>query len=251
MVTVTSPAGQFSVSSTSPRPSSGHAVDRSLPVDVRLPFLPSFGYLFRYATSPAMLLLSLTVVSHSGRLPRSWSRLFRCATSPAMSLVSLTVVSQPSSSPDSAAAPWRVALPSGMGPGDDGLNFWVFMVAFHRWIGPGGAEFDCWVYAGEAFVCWVYAGVPAVVLPVVLRRSLYVIYSTCLPSYNVVRPGASCHCECSVHAERACFLAFRRALPGLLGALPTQLAMRVSLPRSARCVAAWHAPTFFQMCKVS
>jgi hypothetical protein len=31
--------------------------------------------------------------------------------------------------------------------------------------------------------------------PVVLRRSLYVIYSMCLSPYNVVRRGTSCHCE--------------------------------------------------------
>jgi hypothetical protein len=37
--------------------------------------------------------LSLTQFYHSGRLPRSRLRLLRCATSPAMSLLSLTVVS--------------------------------------------------------------------------------------------------------------------------------------------------------------
>jgi hypothetical protein len=67
--------------STSPRPSSGRAVDRSPTVDVRLPHLP------------AVASVSLTLFYHSGRLPRSELRLFRCATSPATSLLSLTVIS--------------------------------------------------------------------------------------------------------------------------------------------------------------
>jgi hypothetical protein len=127
-----------------------------------------------------------------------------------------------------------------MGPGADEVDFWVFLVAFRRWIGPGGDEFDCWVCAGEEFVCCVYAGVPAVVLPVVLRRSLYVIYSTCLPPYNVVRPGASCHCERWLHAVRVCFLAFRRGLLGFAwcashAACDAHLAP--TLPALRRCVA--------------
>jgi hypothetical protein len=92
------------------------------------------------------------------------------------------------------------------------------LVSFNRWIGPCGDAFDCWVFAADAFDCWVHAGVPAVVLVVVLRRSLYVIYSTCLPPYDVVSAGASCHCERCLHAVRACFLAFRRGRLGLLDA---------------------------------
>jgi hypothetical protein len=47
------------------------------------------------------------------------------------------------------------------------------------------------------------------------RRSLCVIYSTCLPPYNVVRPGASCHCDrCFCHSPytvpAACISAFIR-----------------------------------------
>jgi hypothetical protein len=48
---------------------------------------------------------------------------------------------------------------------------------------------------GDEADFWVFAGVPAGVPPVVLRRSLYVIYSMCLSPYNVVRRGTSCHCE--------------------------------------------------------
>jgi hypothetical protein len=96
-------------------------------------------------------------------------------------------------------------------------------------MGPGGDGLDC----------WVFAGVQAGVLPVVLRRSLYVIYSTCLPPYNVVRPGASSHCErrprhlrlcvcCSfvlpafpsgVRGMRECVLDFQCGLRGVCGAL--------------------------------
>jgi hypothetical protein len=63
---------------------------------------------------------------------------------------------------------------------------WIsgFLRAFRR-VCRGGDEVDF----------WGFAGVPAGVPPVVLRGSLYVIYSTCLPPYNVVRPGASSHCE--------------------------------------------------------
>jgi hypothetical protein len=43
--------------------------------------------------SPAVTSVALTLFYHSGRLPRSRLRLFRCATSPAMSLLWLTVVS--------------------------------------------------------------------------------------------------------------------------------------------------------------
>jgi hypothetical protein len=55
---------------------------------MRHPLLP------RWATSPAVSLLSLTVLSQSGRLPRGRLRLFGCAASPAMSLLSLTVLSR-------------------------------------------------------------------------------------------------------------------------------------------------------------
>jgi hypothetical protein len=44
-------------------------------------------------TSPAEASVSLTMFYHSGHLPCSLLRPFRCATSPAMSLPSLTVVS--------------------------------------------------------------------------------------------------------------------------------------------------------------
>jgi hypothetical protein len=91
------------------------AVDCSLPVEVCCRHLSSRGlyladsvlsqqpassqlHLFRCSTSPAMSLLSLTVVSHSdglprSRLPRSRLRMFQCAISPAMSVLSLTVIS--------------------------------------------------------------------------------------------------------------------------------------------------------------
>jgi hypothetical protein len=104
-----------------------------------------------------MSLLLLTVVSHSRRHPRS------------------PPLRQRGSLYRQRWAPAMMRWISGF-----------FLVAFHRWMGQaGGDELDCWVFAG------VQAGVP----PVVLRRSLYVIYSTCLPPYNVVRPGASSHCE--------------------------------------------------------
>jgi hypothetical protein len=135
-----------------------------------------------------------------------------------------------------------------IGPGGDEVAFWVFLVAFHRWMGPGGDEVDFWVFAG------VQAGVP----PVVLRRSLYTIYSTCLPQYNVVRPGASSHCERRPYhlrrAVRACCLRFRvvcvvcvissvvcLVCVVLFPKLSTQRAMRISCPRSARCITAFHA----------
>jgi hypothetical protein len=78
---------------------------------------------------------------------------------------------------------------------------------------------------GDGLDRWVFAGVQAGVPPVVLRRSLYVIYSTCLPPYNVVRPGASSHCErrpchlqlCVCRPCCACVLpAFPSGLRGLL-----------------------------------
>jgi hypothetical protein len=89
-----------------------------------------------------------------------------------------------------------------MGPGGDEVDFWVFLVAFHRWMGPGGDEVDFWVFfwvafhrwiglGGDELGCWVFAGVQAGVPPIVLRRSLYVIYSTptsiqCRPSWSIV-----------------------------------------------------------------
>jgi hypothetical protein len=88
-----------------------------------------------------------------------------------------------------------VAFHRWIGPGGAQVDFWVFLVASHRWIGPGGAEVDFWVFlvafhrwmgpGGDWLNRWVFAGVQAGVPPVVLRRSLYVIYSTCLPTYNV------------------------------------------------------------------
>jgi hypothetical protein len=105
---------------------------------------------------------------------------------------------------------------------------------------------------------FLLAGVP----PGVLRRSLYVIYSTCLPPYNVVRPGASSHCEVGpaicgyAYAARAvhvCCLRFRVVCVVcvissvvcvvcvvLFPKLSTRRAMRISCPRSARCITAWH-----------
>jgi hypothetical protein len=86
--------------------------------------------------SPAVASVSLTMCYHSCRLPRSRVRLFRCATSPAMSLLSLTVVSHSRltryigcAARTVLAAPLRMmclALPSGMGPGGDEVDFWVF-----------------------------------------------------------------------------------------------------------------------------
>jgi hypothetical protein len=117
------------------------------------------------------------------------------------------------------------------------------LVAFHRWIGPGGDELDC----------WVFAGIPAGVLPVVLRRSLYIIDLT---PYNVVRPGASSHCERRPRAVGACYLRYRVVCVVCVvcvvrfPTLPTRRAMRTSCPRSARCITACYARTNVHMCKV-
>jgi hypothetical protein len=80
---------------------------------------------------------------------------------------------------------------------------WIsgFLQAFRR-VCHGGDEVDFWVFAA------VPAGVPRRCRGRFLGfcgrsggcaagcfgRSLYAIYSTCLPAYNVVRPGASSHC---------------------------------------------------------
>jgi hypothetical protein len=64
-----------------------------------------------------------------------------------------------------------------------------------RWISGFLRAFRRVCRDGDEADFWVFAGVPAGVPPVVLRRSLYVIYSMCLSPYNVVRRGASCHCE--------------------------------------------------------
>jgi hypothetical protein len=130
--------------------------------------------------------LSLTLFYHSDRLPRSRLLQFWCATSSARSLLSLTVVSNSRRHPRSP--PLRQGGSLYRRRWAPAMMRWIsgfFLVAFHRWMGPSGDELDCWVFAG------VQVGVP----PVVLRRSLYVIDSTCLPPYNVVRPGASSHCE--------------------------------------------------------
>jgi hypothetical protein len=114
-----------------------------------------------------------------------------------------------------------------------------------------------------------FAGVRAGVPPVVLMRSLYTIYSTCLPPYNVVRPGASSHCERRPRHLRlcACCLRFRVMCVVCVSAcwissvvcvvcvvrfptLPTRRAMRTLCPRSARCITACHARTNMYMCKV-
>jgi hypothetical protein len=137
---------------------------------------------------------------------------------------------------------------------------WIsgFLRAFRRVCRGGDDEVDF----------WGFAGVPAGVPPVVLRRSLYVIYSTCLPPYNVVRPGASSHCERSAAcAVRVCCLRFRVVCVVCVSAcwisnvvcvvcvvrfptLPTRRAMRTSCPRCARCITACHARTNMYMCKV-
>jgi hypothetical protein len=193
--------------------------------------------------------LSLTLFYHSDRLPRSRLLQFWCATSSAMSLLSLTVVSHSRRHPRSPPLRQRGSLyRRGWAPA---MMRWIsgfFLVAFHRWMGPGGDELDYWVFAG------VQAGVP----PFVLRWSLYVIYSTCLPPYNVVRPGASCHCvfcPCcgcvrpayrrDLHGMRECVLDFQRGLRGVCGALshapyaacdahlvPTLRALHYRVPRS-------------------
>jgi hypothetical protein len=84
-----------------------------------------------------------------------------------------------------------------------------------RWISGFLRAFRRVCRDGDEADFWGFAGVPAGVPPVVLRRSLYVIYSTCLPPYNVVRPGASCHCDrCFCHSPyavpAACISAFIR-----------------------------------------
>jgi hypothetical protein len=107
-----------------------------------------------------------------------------------------------------------------------------------------------------------FAGVRAGVPPVVLRWSLYTIYSTCLPPYNVVRPGASSHCErrprhlrlcvcrlcCAcmlpafpsdVRGMRECVLDFQRGLRGVCGALSHDC---TRVPRGMRCASRAHAP---------
>jgi hypothetical protein len=60
--------------------------------------------------------------------------------------------------------------------------------------------------------------------PVVLRRSLYTISSTCLPPYYVVCPGASCHCvrrpRHLLHSPPFEIPPRRRAQPAHLGACP-------------------------------
>jgi hypothetical protein len=106
-----------------------------------------------------------------------------------------------------------IALPLVMGLGGDSVDFWVFLVAFHRCIGLGGYEVDF----------WVFAGIQVCLPPVVLRRSLYVIYSTCLRPHNVIHPGASCHCECR-HPHLT--LGTARAVRGFSGA-------RFHTPRTA------------------
>jgi hypothetical protein len=96
--------------------------------------------LFRCATCPAISLLSLTVVSHSHRRPRiplpCHMRLCRRGRCICLSWGSFWFEGRGG----------LVAFHRWMGPGGAQVDFWVFLVASHRWIGPGGAEVDFWVF---------------------------------------------------------------------------------------------------------
>jgi hypothetical protein len=86
-------------------------------------------------TSPAVASVSLTQFYHSGRLPRSRLRLFRCATSPAMCLLSLTVVSHSRRAILGCAAVGAEFAVPGVASGSGVLGVWLMVV----WVCVG-----CW-----------------------------------------------------------------------------------------------------------
>jgi hypothetical protein len=93
--------------------------------------------------SPAVASVSLTLFYHSGRLPRSRLRLFRCATSPAMSLLSLTVVSH-SLTFDCAAVGAEFAVP-GVASGSRVVGVWLTGCLGLGWL-LAFVVFTCCIY---------------------------------------------------------------------------------------------------------